>query len=442
MDNIIYEGSFTSKIYDGAVFPYKIVITDPSAEESALVIGHDFVNDGEVRAMNELMETGEVPPCIFIGVIPANLPATLEGGFDRNLRMNTYDVFSDKYPNFIVDELVPALAEKYGLKISASPDMHMASGGSSGGISAWNMAWERNDYFRRVYMSSPSFLSMCRGDEMINLMRKFETKPIRVFVDFSESEPDDYFGSSYCVADASVRALRFAGYDMMDDYHPGEGHCSRHCTYENAVERMKFLWKEWQSEPVAVKKLSQRAERVISIGDAWEICDAIPAKAAIDYSFEGSEITLDGTVVSDGFDTITSIALSSDKWRLYIADKRRGCIYAASINPDGTLGRVYTQGALHHKTDFRYPGAFDIAVDNEDRIYVATEIGIQCVRSYGLIDVILENPFGKVADRIAVGADGYLYAGCGTECFRRKLNGKTAPDPAEKNEPKQVSYYD
>ena len=443
MENIIYEGTFTSKIYDGAVFPYKIVITDPAAEESALIVGHDFVNDGEVRAMNELMVTDEVPPAVFIGIIPANLPATLADGSERNLRMNTYDVFSDKYPNFVVDEIVPYLTEKYGLKISASPDMHMASGGSSGGICAWNLAWQRNDYFRRVYMSSPSFLSMARGDEMINLMRKCETKPIRVFVDYSEDEPDDYFGSSFCVAEASIRALRFAGYDMMTDYHPGEGHCSRHASYEDALIRMRFLWKDWQTEGVTVKKLSERCGRVITIGEGWNKCDSfVKPDLCGKYAFTDKNVILAENAVADGYDEITSIALSSDKWRLYVADKRCGCVYAHSINSDGTLSGVYTNGALHHKTDFRYPGAFDICVDSEDRIYAATEIGIQCIRSYGLIDVILENPDDRIAERITIGDDGYLYAKCGDDCYRRKLNGKTAPDPTAVTEPKQVSYYD
>ncbi|MBR4881741.1 MAG: hypothetical protein IKU19_07390, partial [Clostridia bacterium] len=330
-----FEGTHTSAIYDGAVFPYRLLVPDSPAEEYALVVGHDFLNEGEALAMQELAASGEAPPCIFIGVIPANLSATLEGGFDRNLRMNTYDVFSDKYPNFIVDELVPALSEKYGLKISASPDMHMVSGGSSGGMSAWNLAWQRNDYFRRVYMSSPSFLSMCRGDEMLNLMRKFETKPIRVFVDYSEIEPDDYFGSSYCVADASVRALRFAGYDMMDDYHPGEGHCSRHTSYEDALVRMRFLWRDWQTEPVTVMKLSERCGRVISVGDCWERCDGFAESRFTGYTFsDGCIVDGDNKIVADGFDSITSLATSSDMWRLYVADKRRGCVYAMSINPD------------------------------------------------------------------------------------------------------------
>ena len=124
--------------------------------------------------------------------------------------MLNYDMFTRDYPDFVVDEFLPYLIETYNLHISPSPDMHMTSGGSSGGISAWNIAWYRTDSFRRVYMSSPSFLSMGNGREIPALIRKVETKPIRVWTEFSENEPDEYFGSSYCAADDAERALRFA----------------------------------------------------------------------------------------------------------------------------------------------------------------------------------------------------------------------------------------
>ena len=55
-----------------------------------------------------------------------------------------------------------------------------------------------------------------KGDELIPLIRKCETKPIRVFVDYSENEPDDYFGSSFCAASImylkSPKAVRSAAF--------------------------------------------------------------------------------------------------------------------------------------------------------------------------------------------------------------------------------------
>ncbi|MBE6708961.1 MAG: hypothetical protein E7578_06950, partial [Ruminococcaceae bacterium] len=78
----VIDGTHTSKMFDGAVFPYRIFVPDIPADEFALVVGHDFLNEGEALAMQELAKTGEAPACIFIGVIPAKLPATLDGGFE------------------------------------------------------------------------------------------------------------------------------------------------------------------------------------------------------------------------------------------------------------------------------------------------------------------------------------------------------------------------
>lgn len=61
-------------------------------------------------------------------------------------------------------------------------------------------------------------------------IRLFKTKPIRVFIDYVENEPDDYFGSSYCAALEGHYALQFAGYDYQWEFYPfylGEGHYSR-----------------------------------------------------------------------------------------------------------------------------------------------------------------------------------------------------------------------
>lgn len=160
MDGKYFEGSFTSfGVKPGTSVKYKIFV--PECEgEVGLVFSHDGFNLQAAEAMSSLADDGKAPPCVFIGVWPGALSATLEGGFDRGMRMDNYDIFDSAYPDFIVDELIPHLIEKYGLRISPLPDMHLVLGGSSGGISSFNIAWFRSDFFRRVYASSPSFLSM------------------------------------------------------------------------------------------------------------------------------------------------------------------------------------------------------------------------------------------------------------------------------------------
>lgn len=455
-----YSGEYKAQKYPDATFYYEIYVPKSHNENGkyGLIFHHDGLNQAEAVANELLAENGEAPYCISIGIDGGHIFPTTDSGVKRGLRMNTYDFYSSRFPDFIVDEFLPYIFNKYNLKIDPSPDMHIVTGGSSGGLSSWNIAWHRTDYFKRVYMASPSFLEMGKGQELVSLIRKFETKPIRVYTEYSENEPNDYFGSSWCVAKAAEMALEFAGYDMMCAYYPDEGHCSRRVTCENAKERLKFLWKDWEKAPIQVKKISLRMEKVFSISDAWTECeDAFPEKiralsnglftAKGEYISEGSKIVFinevgEKKVVADGFSKVTSLLISSDKWRLYIGDEQRGCVYAANIYKDGSLSDVYVHAALHMNTDFKIPGVFDMCIDSEDRIYAATEIGIQTIRSFGLIDVILTNPDNEAVNHIELDDNGFLVAQTKDKCFKRKLVGKKRIGYDDATEPKFCSYYD
>lgn len=457
---ITYYGEYKATKYGDAVFQYEIHIPEKCNDdgEYGLILCHDGLNRAEASANEFLATSGDAPHCITIGIDGGNINPTVENGNTRGLRMNTYDFFSGKFPDFIVDEFLPYLTGKYNLQISSSADMHVVTGGSSGGISSWNIAWHRTDYFKRVYMSSPSFLEMGKGQELVTLMRKFETKPIRVYTEYSEDEPNDYFGSSFCVAKAAELALKFAGYDMKCAYYPQEGHCSRRLEYENAVERLKFLWKDWKNKQIEVTKISPRMEFVFSVGDEWcETDDVFPEKIQPvsnglftpqgEYIADGSKIIFvnsagERKTVAGGFSKINSLLISPDKWRLYIGDEHRSCVYAANIQKDGSLGEIYVQAALHLNTDFTTPGVFDMCIDSEDRIYAATEVGIQTIRSYGLIDVILSNPKDEMVEKIELDNDGFLVAQTKEKQYKRKLRDKKRPQYNVQTEPKSCSYYD
>ena len=455
LTGVVHEGEYTStKYYVNAVFPYQVYI--PACCEGkancGVIVDCDGLNGAEAAAVEFLQASGKAPACVSIGVTAGYLPKGNREGFDRNLRFLTYDMATGRYADFVVDELIPYLTEKYHLNLSGSPDMHLISGGSSGGICAWNMAWHRNDYFHRVYASSPSFLAMGNGEADPFLIRKYEPKPIRVFTDYSENEPDDYFGSSFVVAQNFERALWFAGYDFKCDYHHGEGHCSRRCDYEHAVFRMLYLWDRWQDTPVEVNKLSTRMEKIIPIGSKWEKAqydfgDHKTVKTALgDYIAKDNEVVFRSggaeNVLCDSFENISAIALSCDKWRLYIADKKRRCIYAASIAADGTFDGVYLFASLHVPTECVDPGVYDMCVDTEDRIYAATEMGIQCVRSFGLVDGILLNPEKAPVEAIELLADGKLYVRSKESVFSRELQDKQPNLPDVIYEPRQIGYYD
>ncbi len=457
---ITYSGDYKAKKYPDAVFHYEIYVPKDHNDnmEYGLIFNHDGLSKAEAAANEVLAKNGNAPHCISVGIDGGCIKPTIEKGTERILRMNTYDFYSNRFPDFVVDEFLPYLIEKYNLKIDPSPDMHIVSGGSSGGISSWNIAWNRTDYFKRVYMSSPSFLEMAKGQELVTLMRKFEPKPIRVFNEYYGDEPNDYFGSSFCVAKAAEMALEFAGYDMMNDYFPDEWHCDRRLDYEKSLERLEFLWKDWENEPIKVKKISPRMEKVFSISDDWNQSeDVFPEKIKAvstgaftpkgEYVAEGDRIVFVNEAgerknVAEGFSEITSLLISSDKWRVYIGDKRRGCVYAANIQKDGTLSDIYVHATLHLNTDFKIPGVFDMCLDSEDRIYAATEIGIQTIRSFGLIDVILANPNNEKVNQIEFDDNGFLVAQANGKIYKRKLCNKKRAEYNIQTAPTCCWYYD
>lgn len=456
MKGTYFEGTFTSRVIKPNMSArYKIFV--PECEgEPGLVFSHDGFNVQAAEAMQALCNEGKMPPCVFIGVWPATLEATLEGGFDRWMRMDNYDIFDSAYPRFIVDELIPFVKKEHGFNISPSPDMHLVLGGSSGGISSFNVAWTCPDYFRRVYMSSPSFLAMSNGREMPALIRKCETLPLRVWVEYSENEPDDYFGSSYAAAIDSIRALAFAGYEMDTRYFAGEGHCSRYHSTEAFTEAFEFLWKNWDSEPIKAPRNSKRFEAIFASGSEWTSVDnakttdklcANCAKLGAAYIAEGNKIYFNNNgekaLAATLEREISVIRVSSDGWRLYVGGRDMPCVYAMNIMPDGSLCGRYIHASIHRYTDFAYAGVTDMCVGEHDRIYAATELGVQCIRPFGLIDAIAPLPRRELPESVSLEISGgkkRLVATAGDKAYVRIIT--EAEGELKENEPKPNSYYD
>lgn len=445
------EGVFKShERYPGAEFHYSVYLPDiaPATGGYALALTHDGLNHAEAAACETLARRDDAPPCVYIGVYPGVLrdPA---GAGERGLRMNTYDMASGRYADFIVEELVPYIARAYGLRLSPSPDMRLASGGSSGGISAWNLVWHRNDFFRRAYLSSPTFSAFGGGEEIPYLIRKCEPLPIKIFCDYSEHEPDDYFGSSVTAAENFRGALRYAGYEARFEYHPGEGHCSRNGDYAHALKRLRYLWENWRSEPVRVSANLPYLDGLAGPGGWHKTEYHFPSHETVmtdrgEYRARGGSITLvtgdKERLLTDEFRGVTAIALSSDRWRLYIADRTRRCLYAATVAPDGSFSGIYTLATLHVPAECRDTGALDIAVDAGDRVYAATEAGIQCVRSFGPVDAILRGPNGGAITRLSLDAGGKLYAETRDGVYARQLRTPAA-DPSSPAPPRSDGYY-
>ncbi len=436
-----------SKIFPGTVHAFTLVrVGDDCYDDGipGLVVSQDELNPTE--KVRKLVAEGAMPSCVGIYVRSASRPATAPGGFVRSNRSQEYDSLGPDYPNFLVEELIPYLEETYRFRVSRNPNLHFIYGSSSGGISAWNACWERNDWFRRCYIASPTFCSFRGGDQLPVLIRKYETKPIRCYMTVGTEDMRNSAGDWFVQAHAAARAMDYAGYDFFFNVFGGGRHGCGVGVPDLLEDVLRFCWKDWDKEPVRPRHLSPRVADMISMDSAWmRTNEPVPEKEAPatglgSYHFEegSGDIVfraVDGTErrFPTGLDSISGLALSSDRWRLYIATPSRRFVYAMSVLPDGALADFGKFGHLHLADDFAQSGAYDIVTDVQDRVYAATELGIQTFSSKSENNCVLSLPGHQPVTRLAFGgADRKtLFAASDDRVFKRDwlVAGRTNETP-------------
>ena len=172
---------------------------------------------------DNLIARGDIPPTIGLFVEPGDLPNEVPNS--RGNRSFEYDSLTDAYSRLLHEELLPVVTAEYN--ISTDPAHRASVGMSSGGICAFNLAWERPDSFARVVSHVGSFTDIRGGNAYVSRVRKNGRKPIRVFLQGAVGDLDNPNGS-WTVANLDMAmALRFKGYDYRFEFGQG-AHDRRH----------------------------------------------------------------------------------------------------------------------------------------------------------------------------------------------------------------------
>ncbi|NBV79619.1 MAG: esterase family protein, partial [Verrucomicrobia bacterium] len=116
---------------------------------------------------DNLIAEGKMPVTIALFINPGFAPdkqnPTGKGKDGKPLgksnRSFEYDSVTDKYVTFLLEEMIP-LVESKGYKISKDPKRRGIAGSSSGGICAFNAAWQRPDAFSKVFTTIGSFTNI------------------------------------------------------------------------------------------------------------------------------------------------------------------------------------------------------------------------------------------------------------------------------------------
>ncbi len=288
----------TSKIYPGSTRDYWVYVPaqyDGSKPACLMVFqdGSGFVTEtGAWRApvvFDNLIQQGAIPVTIAVFINPGVEPPASPNQSPRYNRSYEYDALGDRYPRFLLEEILPEVAKQY--KLSADPNDRAVAGSSSGGIAAFTVAWERPDSFRRVLSFVGSFTNLRGGDVYANLIRKMEPKPLRVFLQDGTNDQSIYGGSWYLANQAMAKSLEYAGYEVKFEV-GSEGHNSRHGA-AILPDAMRWLWHDYP-QPIPVSKAIKGDQRTITAfldpAHDWEL-------AGEGYKMtEGPAVDQDGNV--------------------------------------------------------------------------------------------------------------------------------------------------
>lgn len=256
---------------------------------ACVYVGLDALGFNVPIVFDNLINKGEMPVTIAIGISSGTAASVNEKEDPRFNRSFEFDGLNDSLARCIVEEIFPEVEKRQtpdglAIKLSQDPNDRCTGGGSTGGIGAFTLAWERPDLFRRVFSAIGTFVGMRGGDHYPVLVRKTEPKPIRIFQ--QDGSNDEWMGGpevgDWWMSNQTLdRALDFAGYEHQHVWGTGP-HSGKHA---NAIfpDAMRYLWKDW---PKPVQAQTARTQNVILKAtldpeSAWHLVES--AGAASDH---------------------------------------------------------------------------------------------------------------------------------------------------------------
>lgn len=237
---------------------------DPS-KEACLMIFQDGLGYSAAKGQwrvptvfDNLIAQGKMPVTIALFINPGFIPDPKKPNakdskgkpLGKSNRSFEYDNVTDLYPKFLVEEMIP-LAESKGVKISKDPLRRGIAGASSGGICAYNAAWQRPESFSKVFTTIGSFTNIRGviskgvekgGNLYPQMIMDSPKKDIRIFSQDGSHDLTNEFGVWPEANKAMAAAWKAKGYDYQ--FILGEGtHNGRHGA-QLLPEAMTWLWRD------------------------------------------------------------------------------------------------------------------------------------------------------------------------------------------------------
>jgi enterochelin esterase family protein len=215
--------TLTSKLYEGMKYDYWVYASpgvDPNVPAPLMVWQDGQGLTGELSGIrlstvtDNLVHQGLLPPMVHVMIAPGTAP---DG---RAMRSVEYDTVSDRYPRFLMEEVLPEVEKTY--KLRQDGYSRAIAGESSGGICAFNAAWLMPDKFARVHSAVGSFTSIqWRSKENVDggnvypfMVRKEAKRNIRVWMSDGADDLENNHGSWPMQNIQMANSLKFREYDF------------------------------------------------------------------------------------------------------------------------------------------------------------------------------------------------------------------------------------
>jgi gluconolactonase len=264
-----------SKVFPGTIRDYWVYVPkeyDPS-KPACVYVNQDGVGYNAPKVFDQLIHEKAMPVTIGVFVMHGRVKALNPSALDRFNRSYEYDGLGDSYARFLLDELLPDVETKTAkdgrpIHLSKNGNDRAIGGGSSGAIAAFTAAWERPDGFTRVFSSIGTYVGLRGGNIYPTLIRKYEPKPIRIFLQDGSSDLNIYGGDWWMANQEMERAFVFAGYEVDHVWGTG-GHNGQQAT-QVFPDATRWLWKDWP-EPVKAGRGSQPLQEILLPDEKWQL---------------------------------------------------------------------------------------------------------------------------------------------------------------------------
>jgi iron(III)-enterobactin esterase len=238
-----------------------ITVYIPAGVQPGQTLPFMVVHDGPRLGQQEQT----LPPVLDNLIAQKRVPAMAailiqNGGGDAqgSQRGLEYDTVSGKFAEFIEAEVLPAVEQRYAIRLTRDPESRAVMGCSSGAAAAFTMAWFHPEWYHRVISYSGTFVNQQwpfnpatpggAWDYHARIIAGSPVKPIRIWMHVGDSDllnPNamrddmhDWVAANHGMA----RVLAQKGYHHQYVFARESGHCEARVRQQTLPAALEYAW--------------------------------------------------------------------------------------------------------------------------------------------------------------------------------------------------------